>query len=346
MNTHPPCGTRFADTERGPTRLSALQHLEMDDVSRFLVTGGSGFLGGAVVRRLATVGRVAIYDLTEPDQELATCVDYLQGDIRDEARLRKAIDGCDAVFHLAAKLGVSQCQEDEVMVGAINGGGAELLCNIIRDTDTIRTVVAISSSEVYGEGGTRFLQEDDELQPVTVYGRSKLAVEVHFRALAEERQRQIVVIRPFNIYGPHQRRDFVVPRFCSAAVANQSITIFGAGQQTRTFTYIDDAVAGIIGAYHYSLHAGSEFEIFNIASRESVTIRTLAEMVKYIGGSSATFTTRSFNDLETKRDISQEIIHRRPSIAKAESTFGYSPMIPLTEGIRKTLSWTRGESMH
>lgn len=296
--------------------------------------------------RLATMGRVVIYDLTEPDPELATCVDYVQGDIRDDEKLRKAIDGCDAVFHFAAKLGVSQCQEDEVLVRAVNAGGAELLCNVIGDSSTIRTVVAISSSEVYGEGGKRLLNEDDELHPLTAYGQSKMAVEGYFRALAEEGERHIVVIRPFNVYGPRQRQDFVVPTFCSDAVSNKSITIFGSGQQTRTFTYIDDAVSGIIGAYHYSVDVGQAFDVFNIGSRESVSIRTLAEMIRCFSGSCATFVIQSFNDLNIKRDISQEIIHRRPSIAKAELSFGYSPMVSLSEGIRRTLSWTRGEAMH
>jgi UDP-glucose 4-epimerase len=320
--------------------------LERNNVSRFLVTGGSGFLGGSVARRLATMGRVVIYDLTEPDQELATCAEYVKGDIRDDEKLRKAIEGCDAVFHFAAKLGVSQCQEDEVLVGAVNAGGAELICSVIKDSPKTRTVVAISSSEVYGEGGKRLLHEYDELQPLTAYGQSKMAVEAHFRTLADERERQVVVVRPFNVYGPRQRRDFVVPRFCSAAIANKPITIFGAGQQTRTFTYIDDAAAGIVGAYHYSADRGDVFDIFNIGSRESVTIRTLAEIIKCFSGSSAVFMTQGFNDSDIKRDISQEIMHRRPSIAKAELAFGYSPVVPLSEGIRRTLSWARGEAMH
>jgi UDP-glucose 4-epimerase len=320
---------------------ASLSHSGANRMSRFLVTGGSGFVGAAVARKLATVGRVVIYDVVEPDKELSRCADYIRGDIRDSVRLRKAIAGCHAVFHFAGKLGVSQCQKSESLVRAVNVGGAEVLCNLIRDSETISTVVALSSSEVYGEGGNKILHEDDESQPLSVYGQTKVAVESLFRSLTQERNRHVVVIRPFNIYGPRQRRDFVVAKFCSDSVANKSITIFGTGQQTRTFTYIDDAVAGILGAYKYSVERGGLFDIFNIASRETVTIRTLAEMIECLGGSSQAFTIRNLSDSDVERDTSQEIMHRHPSIAKAALAFGYSPVVPLSQGIRKTLCWAR-----
>lgn len=320
---------------------TSLSDSQTNKLNRFLVTGGSGFVGGAVARHLTSVGRVVIYDLMEPDQELARSVDYIQGDVRDPITLHNAITGCHAVFHFAGKLGVSQCQQSETLVRTINIGGAEVLCNLIRDSATVRAVVAVSSSEVYGEGGTKLLHEDDKLNPVSVYGHSKVAVESLFRSLAKEENRHVIVVRPFNIYGPRQRPDFVVARFCADAVANKPIIVFGTGQQTRTFTYIDDAVTGIVGAYNYSTERGRLFDIFNIASRETVTIRTLAEMIECFSASSVTFTTREFANLDIERDVSQEILHRRPCIAKAELTFGYSPMVPLSQGIRRTLCWAR-----
>ncbi|HXY44166.1 MAG TPA: NAD-dependent epimerase/dehydratase family protein [Acidimicrobiales bacterium] len=306
-------------------------------IERVLVTGGAGFLGFHLVRRLSKDYDVGIFDIAEPDPE-AGHTHFVRGDILATPLLEDTVQGYDAVIHLAAQLGVAASQRDEQRVLAVNVAGTESLEAAIRSSVRVRRVVALSSSEVYGEGRDRLLEEGSELAPRSAYGRTKVVMEQLVSSLATA-SRSVAIIRPFNVYGPRQRPDFVVPRFILAALARSPLTIFGDGTQLRTFTYVGDAVKGVIAALESRRNSSRFVSTYNVASNESVSIYTLASMIRYVTASESELVFLPYSDPRTGRDASQEIIDRVPSTSRARRQLGFQASVSLAEGLLVTARW-------
>jgi UDP-glucose 4-epimerase len=311
-------------------------------IERVLVTGGAGFLGFHLVRRLSKEYDVGVYDIAEPDPE-AGHRDFVSGDILETPVLEEAVKSYDAVVHLAAQLGVEASQRDEGRVIAVNVAGTESLAAAIRSSPRVKRLVALSSSEVYGEGRDRLLEESNDPAPRSAYGRTKVVLERIVGSLATS-SRGVTIIRPFNVYGPRQRTDFVVPRFILASLAGEPLTIFGDGAQLRTFTYVDDAVNGIMAALD-SPHASSpSASTYNVASNETISISTLAGIIRYITKSHSELAFLPYADPETGRDAAQEITDRVPSTAKARRELGFQSSVSLIEGLLATATWYQDHS--
>ena len=307
-------------------------------IERVLVTGGAGFLGYHLVRRLSKEYDVGIYDLAEPDPD-AGHTRFVRGDIRTTSRLEQAVDDYDAVIHLAAQLGVAACQRDEARVIAVNVAGTESLAAAVRASPRVKRLVALSSSEVYGEGRDRVLEETDDPAPRSAYGRTKVALEKIVSSLAVSDSLGVAIIRPFNVYGTHQRTDFVVPRFIVASLTGKPLTVFGDGKQLRTFTYVDDAVSGIIAALESPYSGSAPASTYNVASNETVSIATLASLIRYITKSDSDVTFLPYSDPASDRDEAQEIFDRVASTAKARRELGFRVSVSLAEGLLITATW-------
>jgi len=304
---------------------------------KVLVTGGAGFVGGWLADQLAARYGVVIYDLKEPSADRPGQI-FVKGDVLDLDRLKWAMGGCEAVFHLAALVGVSECQAQEDRVNRVNVGGTAMVASAVRATPEVRSVLAVSSSEVYGEGSERVLEEDSALKPITAYGVSKLRLEEVMSELKSEK-RHVTIIRPFNIYGPRQSSSFVVARFCELALRGESLPIVGTGDQTRCFTFISDLMHGIMSAFDYGRREQDGCEVFNLASKESVSILTLATLVNELAGPAKKCTPEYAPPEALGRSSQQEIYHRRPSIEKASRLLGFEPRVSLREGLSQTVSW-------
>jgi UDP-glucose 4-epimerase len=309
---------------------------------KVLVTGGAGFIGRWLADQLALRYEVVIYDLTQPRIDRPG-QSHIEGDVRDLDRLKWAMAGCDAVFHLAALVGVSECQAQEERMNAINVGGTSMVAAAVRATPTVKSVLAVSSSEVYGEGTGRLLDEDSPLKPITAYGVSKLRLEEIMSQL-QSMSRRVTVIRPFNAYGPHQCSSFVVARFCQLAHRGESLPIVGTGTQTRVFTFVSDIVRGMMSAFDYGLHRRGGYDVFNLASRQSSSILHLAKLVGELAASPGTTTLEYTPPEALGRSSQQEIQHRRPSIEKAARLLGFEPSVYLREGLDRTMAWYRETS--
>jgi UDP-glucose 4-epimerase len=294
---------------------------------KVFVTGGSGFIGIPLVRHLLEKGHeVKMLDLKEPAISHKN-LKFVNKSVMDE--LAEDIKGCDLVLHLAAILGVNNSDNKPLETMRINLEGS---VNVFKSAieANVKHMVYASSSEVYGEPRELPIREDSVKGPVSTYGVSKLAAEIYAKAHNHEFDADIKIVRFFNVYGHGQSDNFVVPIFLNNALANKPISVFGNGNQTRCFTYVEDAVRGILKV----VEKGKTGEAYNIGNNQPTTMLELAELIKEITGSSSEIIKAGFG--KDTRLKEREIEYRVPDISKIES-LGWKPTTMVREGIKKIL---------
>ena len=281
---------------------------------KILVTGGAGFIGKNMVKTLKEKHEVVVFDQSEG------C------DVLDREQLLEATRGCDAVFHLAAFLGVRNTEENPLKTLDVNIIGVRNVLDACVKND-VKRVVFSSSSEVYGNPEKTPVAESDRLAPVSVYGYTKIIGENYVKAYAAEYGLKYAIVRYFSVYGPGQRTDFVLPKMVHRAVRGEPLEIYGSGEQVRAFTHVKDIVNGTILAFE----KGSN-DVFNIGNPgEPVTMNQLAARVLKITGSSSQVRHVPFE--KSDRSEAREIFKRIPDIIKARRMLGYVPVKSLDDGI-------------
>mgnify|MGYP000853827480 CR=1 FL=1 len=305
---------------------------------RVLVTGGAGFIGSELTRQLVDLGAfvVVVDNLSNGKADnlqgiKEDCVELAVADIRDRVRMADLMSGVDLVFHLAA-LGVRHSIHSPEENHAVNATGTLGLLIEARRSGVGR-FVCVSTSEVYGTGYKVPMDEDHPTYPMTVYGAAKLAGECYARAFYRTYGYPVVVIRPFNTFGPrsHHEGDSgeVIPKMMLRTLAGKPLIIFGDGEQTRDFTYVSDTAQGIIQA---GLSGQTIGETINIGSGREITINALADRITSILG-----------------HPNAEVIHQaqRPGdtlrlfadISRARALCGFEPTVNLDEALEKLRDW-------
>ena len=294
---------------------------------KVFVTGGSGFIGIPLVRHLLEKGhKVKMLDLKEPAIKHKN-LEFVNKSVMDE--LAEDIKGCDLVLHLAAILGVINSDNKPLETMRINLEGSVNVFKSAIEAD-VKHMVYASSSEVYGEPRELPIREDSVTGPVSTYGVSKLAAEIYAKAHNHEFDADIKIVRFFNVYGQGQSDNFVVPIFLNNALANKPIQVFGNGNQTRCFTYVEDAVEGLLKV----VEKGKTGEAYNIGNNQPTTMLELAKLIKEITGSSSEIIKAGFG--KDTRLKEREIEYRVPDISKIEN-LGWKPTTMVREGIKKIL---------
>jgi UDP-glucose 4-epimerase len=314
---------------------------------RVVVTGGGGFIGAYLVKRLVREGwDVAVVDtMVRGDAsrfaEVADDVELFTADVRDQDALEQAFKGARVVMHLAAINGTENFYKRPELVLDVGLRGALAVVNAGRAVGVPDLVVA-SSAEVYQTPAvvptpeTIPLMLPDSLNPRYSYGGSKIVSELIAFDYAQDHYRQVQVFRPHNVYGPNMGWKHVVPQFITRALAARDATpegsapfeIQGDGTETRAFCYVDDIVTGILTMYAHGGHR----EIYHIGNDEEVSIRDLAGRIgKTVGV-----------DLDIRPGEAAEggTPRRCPDITKMR-TLGYAPAVALDEGLERTVAWYR-----
>ena len=315
-------------------------------MKKVLVTGGAGFLGSHLVEQLLEQGAdvVAIDNLFRGTMSnLETVVgnprfSFIDGDILDERLLREAVNGCDIIFHLAAINGTKYFYDAPKLVLEVNIGGTENVLKVAQESG-VQRVLFTSSSEVYGRTEVIPTPEDSQstFSPSTgvrwCYATSKLVDEHMCLAFSRETGLDTIILRLFNAYGPRQvssEYGQVVGIFARQLLKGEPMTIYGDGQQTRSFTYVGDIVDGIVKAASAETASG---DVFNIGSEDEITIDDLAEVMSGLVGMSQDV------DRIHAGIFKDEPLRRCPSIRKAKLAFGYEPKVDLASGLIKTIDW-------
>lgn len=316
------------------------------DRKRCLVTGGAGFIGSHLADRLCELGhQVTVLDnyyrgkRSYWDQN-KDGIRFVEGTIIDEELVANLVAGHDVIFHMAAILGVKMTvtQPLEMMETNLHG-----TMNILKHAALHGAkVIFASSSEVYGKGTPPFSEEMDRIYGAASKMRWTYAVEKTFEesiCLAYGlRGLPVTVVRYFNVYGPRAKEGpygGVIPRFIRAALDQQPLLVYGDGSQTRSFTYISDAVDATIAA----IQPEANQEIINIGSTHEVTILSLAGLVKKLATSASPITHVPFEQIYPVGF--EEIPKRVADLAKAKRMLDYEPAVSFEDGLRRTIAWFR-----
>lgn len=314
-------------------------------MSKAVVTGGGGFIGSYLVRGLVERGwDVVVVDnlargRVERLQLVMDRIDWRQGDVRDVALMTEASKGADVIFHLAAVNGTENFYTRPELVLDVGLRGALAAIEGGRDAGVPDIVVA-SSAEVYQTPPKVPTDEDvpltlpDSLNPRYSYGGSKIVSELIAFNYARDHYRKVQVFRPHNVYGPDMGWKHVLPQFIVRAkeliekhpTGVVPFPIQGDGLETRAFAYVDDVVDGIITMYE----RGSHREVYHIGNPEMVSIADLVGII-------ANYFGREF-ELVTGELQAGGTRVRCPDIGKM-AALGYSPGVPLVEGVRRTADW-------
>ncbi|MCU0900691.1 MAG: NAD-dependent epimerase/dehydratase family protein [Cypionkella sp.] len=311
---------------------------------RVIVTGGGGFIGAYLVKKLVRDGwDVGVVDtMVRGDAsrfaEVADQVRLHSIDVRDEDAVTKAVDGAEVVMHLAAINGTENFYKRPELVLDVGIRGALAVVNACRRAGVPDLVVA-STAEVYQTPAVVPTPENialmlpDSLNPRYSYGGSKIASELIAFNYAQDHFRKVQVFRPHNIYGPDMGWKHVVPQFILRAAAALEggktaapFPIQGDGQETRAFCYVDDVVDGIVTMYE----KGGHREVYHIGNDEEISIRELvARLGTVMGGTLA---------IEPSAGAEGGTPRRCPDISKMRA-LGYAPKIDMLEGLRRTTEW-------
>lgn len=297
---------------------------------RVLVTGGAGFIGSHLVGALAARNyQIRVLDnlSTGRSSNVGPGVEFIRGDIRDEACVREAMEGVSAVFHVAALPSVARSWQDPVTSLTVNTQGTAVVVKAAISAG-VETLVYSSSSSVYGDQPAARKREDLPPRPISPYGVSKLLGEEIVLAHAWGNRIRAIALRYFNVFGPrqdpHSPYAAVIPLFIRHAIDDTPATVYGDGMQTRDFTYVENVVAANLLA----LTASASGVAINIACGQE---RTLIDVVTAIAGLNG-------HGLRTMAGPAREgdIRHSAADITLAAQAIGYRPIVSFETGLRMT----------
>ena len=257
---------------------------------KVLVTGGAGFIGSNLTRALLERGNdVRVLDNFSTGNrgnlaDLEEHVELVEGDLRSYERVHAAVRGVEVVFHQGALPSVPRSVQDPLTTTAVNVEGTLNVLLAARD-ESVRRIVNASSSSVYGNGGALPRVESQLPDPISPYAVAKLAAERFCTSFTRVYGMEIVSLRYFNVFGPRQdpssQYAAVVPRFIRAIADGEQVTIYGDGEQSRDFTFVDNVVAANLLAADAPGVGG---EILNVATGGSVTVNALADAIGELVG--------------------------------------------------------------
>lgn len=301
---------------------------------RILVTGGAGFIGSNLSKRLVDDGHeVVVLDNllrgNKLDKSTFEAIHFINGDVRDFETVNKASKGCDVIFHFAAVLGVDIVADNPVETMDVEVIGTRNIVNAALGNN-VQHVLYASTSGIYGHTSfENLLTEEILVDPKTSYAMAKRYNEIYLAAHYEEKKINVISLRFFNVYGHNQDNRMVVPRFFEQAKNNEPITIFGTGKQTRDFTYIDDTVEACV-----RLMNTKGCHIVNIANENEWCIEDLGLKIREITGAKSPI---QFIDAPKKR-YDYEVERRVGSSLKLQAMTGYKPATNLEEGLLKIIA--------
>jgi nucleoside-diphosphate-sugar epimerase len=306
---------------------------------KYLVTGGAGFIGSNIVRRLTGSGQsVRVIDNFATGQrrnlnDFLNDIEIIEGDIRDFWTVIKATRDIDCIIHEAALPSVLRSIDNPLTTTEVNINGTLNLLEAAR-INNVKRVVYASSSSVYGDSPEQTKNEQLKPRPKSPYAITKLAAEEYCLIFHQLYGLETVALRYFNVFGPGQNPNSqysaVIPKFIIQIIDGQRPTINGDGSTARDFTFIDNVVEATLLACEKESAVGN---VINIACNKVYTINDLVSSLNQILGS-------TINPIY-QAEIKGEVKHSLADITKATQLLGYRPIVDFREGLKKTIAWFR-----
>jgi nucleoside-diphosphate-sugar epimerase len=306
-------------------------------MARFLITGGAGFIGSNIARKVVSEGgEVVVLDNFSTGfesnlEDIKKDITLIRGDICDMPTVRKAAEGADFVLHHAAVVSVVRSIDDPARTSQVNIGGTLNCLLAARDAGAKRFIFAGSSS-AYGDNPTLPKQEDMKPEPLSPYAVSKLTGEMYVRVFNNVYGLEAVTLRYFNIFGPYQDPNSpyaaVIPIFITRLAHGEAPVVYGDGEQSRDFTYIDNAVRANLLAVEAE---GAPGKVFNVACGQRFTLNDLLDKLKSLVG----------NHVEARYEDARpgDVKHSLGDISRARKILGYEPAVKFEDGLKKTVDW-------
>ncbi len=310
---------------------------------RIFITGGAGFIGTTLTRRLVDDNEIVVFDnlhrdaLSGSDLAAHPNLTFQQGDILDLELLTRLAQGATHIVHAAAIAGVDTVLKSPVRTMRVNVIGTyNALEAALATQDTLERVIEFSTSEVFGQHAFNV----NENQVTTIgsvgearwtYAVSKLAGEHMAHAYHAELGLPAVSVRPFNVYGPGQMGGGAIRAFIEKALMGENLTIDGDGSQIRAWLYVEDMVEGLLLALEHPAAVGESFNIGN--ARSAVTIFDLAQRIKRLSGCPGEIVYRPLTYVDVELRI--------PDVKKARELLGFEAKVDLDEGLERTIAWSR-----
>lgn len=301
-----------------------------------LITGGAGFIGSHLCENLLDKGEVVCLDNFDPyynpwvkRKNIEMLMGYpnfklVEGSILDKQLLSKVLEDVDYVFHNAAQAGVRVSVENPMKTHEVNATGTLNILETAVDSG-VKKVINASSSSVYGKVSYLPFDEDHPNVPISPYGVSKLVAEHYCRVFSELHDLKTFSLRYFTVFGPRMRPDLAINIFTRKALNNESIEIYGDGEKTRDFTFIDN----IVNANLQAMERGGG--AYNIGGGERISINKLAEKIVAIVGSES--------EIIYSESMKGDAEHTWSDVSKARRDLGYKPEVGLDDGLRRYVKW-------
>jgi UDP-glucose 4-epimerase len=304
------------------------------------ITGGAGFIASTLIARLADQNRIVVYDnytrntLASTPYDKHPNVAQVDGDVLDIEHLKKHMQGAQVVVHAAAIAGIESTVRNPVQTMRVNMLGTANALEAAHQIGGVERFLEFSTSEVFG---SQAFKVNEGSQAVTgavgearwTYAVSKLAGEHLTHAYFKQFGLPTVTLRPFNVYGPGQTGEGALSIFIRKALKGEDLLIFGDGTQIRAWCFVDDMVDGVLCALEHPNAIGESFNIGN--ARAVTTIYGLAEAVCRVVGTKSRILFRPA--------LSADIELRIPNVDKATEHIGFSAVVDLEEGLRRTVKW-------
>lgn len=313
-----------------------------------LVTGGAGFIGSNLIKKLIEDPnlRVTCLDNFDPfynpkvkKENIRSFLknpnfNFIQADIRNFPNLKsKLTKKFDIIIHLAAKVGIGPSLVDPKIYTEVNIGGTQNLLELAKKLKCKQFIFA-SSSSVYGVNPNVPWREDDSvLMPISPYASTKISGELLGHVYSYLYNIRFIGLRFFSVYGPKQRPDLVIHRFTKLISEGKAINIYGDGKTKRDYTFIDDVVSGIVATLDYS---SSQYEIINLGNNEPVELLKLVQVLEKVLGKKAIV-----NKLPEQLGYPQITF---ADINKAQRILNYQPRTSLFDGLQRHISWFKGQN--
>jgi len=308
---------------------------------RILVTGSAGFVGSHLVERLLRAGAVvrafvrytSVHRWSYLDglpQELRAGLEVVAGDLRDLSAVRQAVEGCEVVFHLGALVGIPYSYLHPLEVVETNTLGTLHVLLAARDQH-VDKFIHTSTSEVYGTAERVPIAEDHPLKGQSPYSASKIGAEKIAESFAAAYDLPVVVLRPFNIYGPRQSARAVIPTIITQALTRGFVRL-GNLETTRDFTYVEDTVSAFVGAAEAD---GATGAVMNVGSGQEISIGDLARKVFTLLGRPADVRVESAR----LRPKGSEVMRLLADSSRSRALIGWNPVWTLDQGLETTIEW-------
>lgn len=308
---------------------------------RVLVTGAGGFIGSHVVERLVTDGcQVRAFlrytaqqspgHLRELPAGVQASIEPYYGDIHDSDAVRKAMQGIDTVFHLAALIGIPYSYRHPREVTNVNVVGTLNVLQAARDVGATRVLVT-STSEVYGSAQFVPITEAHPLHPQSPYAASKVASDALALSFHDVYALPVVVIRPFNAFGPRQSTRAIIPTIIAQALAGETVKV-GSTSPRRDFTYVTDTADAFVRAAAEPKAVG---QVFNVGTGRDVSVGELITLVgRHVGKH-----LEAVTDEQRVRPEASEVKQLLADATRAQTVLGWRPRTALADGLKQTIEW-------